>query len=125
MIDNGAQLTNLGMQLNNMNMINFNNANIGMNINDTIIHVIFENKGIKTVINISQNKTIKELLNLYRIKIGGDLDFFNKNGFLRNAKELNPNEIRTILDYNIKSGERIEVYQKGSLIAGYLKLKKI
>ena len=101
------------MMNNNMNMINFNNVNLGMNINNNIndnmndiikesnekiIHVVFQNldNGIKTIINISQNKTIKELLNLYRIKIREDLDFLKKNIFLYHAEKINPNDNRTI-----------------------------
>ena len=112
------------MMNNNMNMRNFNNVNIGMNINNNLLEnmndiikgsnditfIIFENQaGLKTIINISQNKTIKELLNLYREKIGGDLDFFEKNEFFYNAEKINPNEKRTILEYGIRKGERIIV----------------
>ena len=118
----GVQMDN--MMNNNMNMKNFNTVNIGMNINNNLLEnmndifkgsnditfIIFENQaGLKILINISQNKTIKELLNLYREKIGADLDFFEKNEFLYNAGKINPNEKRTILEYGIRKGERILV----------------
>ena len=118
----GVQMDN--MMNNNMNMKNFNTVNIGMNINNNLLEnmndifkgsnditfIIFENQaGLKILINISQNKTIKELLNLYREKIGADLDFFEKNEFLYNAGKINPNEKRTILEYGIRKGERIVV----------------
>ena len=112
---------------NNMNKINFNNANIGMNINNIndnmngiikdpngkIISIAFENKnnGITTSINISQNSTIKELLNSYRIKIGEDLDFLKKNYFYTNGKKTNPNDKRTISEYHdIRDGQKILVF---------------
>ena len=119
-----------GFQMNNnMNMINFNNANIVMNINNNIndnmndiikdpngkiISIAFENKnnGITTSINISQNSTIKELLNSYRIKIGEDLDFLKKNFFYTNGKKINPNDKRTISEYHdIKDGQLIIVFR--------------
>ena len=116
----GLQMGN--MMNNNINMINFNNVNLGMNINNNmndiikepnekIFYIIFENKvnGIRTGINISQNKTIKELFNLYRIRIGEDLDFLKKNIFLNQAYKINPNDNRTILEYGFKDYERIEV----------------
>ena len=118
----GVQMDN--MMNNNMNMINFNNVNIGMNINNNafenmndinkgkneIIFIIFGNQaGFKVCINISQNKTIKELLNAYREKIGADLDFFEKNEFLYNAAKINPNEKRTILEFGIRKGDMIIV----------------
>ena len=124
----GFQMYN--MMNNNMNMINFDNVNLGININNNInnnindnmsdiikqsdekiIHVIFDNPLIddSIVINISQNKTIKELFNLYRIKIGENLDFFKKNIFLYNAKKIEPNDNRTILEYGIRRGEKIIV----------------
>ena len=125
----GVQMDNV--MNNNMNMINFNNVNIGMNINNNvfenmndimkesndIIFIIFENQtGLKTGINISQNKTVKELLNLYRKKIGGDINFFEKNEFLYNAARINPNEKRTILEYGIRKGERIIVKDLQNLV---------
>ena len=117
----GAQMDN--MMNNNMNIRNFNNVNIGMNINNNdfenmndinkgeneIICIIFENHGFKTSINISQDKTIKELLNAYRERIGADLDFFEKNYFLHNGIKINPNEKRTILEYGIMKGNIIIV----------------
>ena len=118
----GVQMDN--MMNNNMNIRNFNNVNIGMNINNNafekmnninkgkneITSIIFENQvGFKTLININLNKTIKELLNAYREKIGADLDFFEKNAFLYNAAKINPNEKRTILEYGIRKGEKIWV----------------
>ena len=115
----GVQMNN--MMNNNMNMINLNNVNIGMNINnnlndnmddiikkpnENIIFVYFENPLIsgKTNINISLNKTMKELLNLYRIKIGGDSDFFDNNFFIWNGSKINPDDNRTLFDYGIKIG---------------------
>ena len=118
----GVQMDN--MMNNNMNMINCNNVNIGMHMNNNVFEnmndimkesnditfIIFENQAcLKTCINISQNKTVKELLNLYRKKIGGDIDFFEKNEFWYNAERINPNEKRTILEYGIRKGERIIV----------------
>ena len=120
----GFQMGN--MMNNNMNMINFDNVNLGIHINNNIndnmsdiikqsdekiIPVIFDNPQIddSIVVNISQNKTIKELLNLYRIKIGKNLDFLKKNIFLYNAKKIEPNDNRTILEYGIRRGERIIV----------------
>ena len=112
------------MMNNNMNMINFNNDNIGMNINNNmnnfikepneeIIYVFFENPGItgRKAINISRNKTIKELLDLYREKIGEDLDFLKKNEFLFNGEKIIINDNRTIYDFGIKrSGYVITVF---------------
>ena len=126
----GFQMDN--MINNNINLINFNNFNNGMNINNNIndnmsdiikesnekiIYIVFENKdtGIKTGINISQNKTIEELFNLYRIKIGEDLDFFKNNSFFYNAEKINPNEKKTILEFGIKNTERIEIYLDNNL----------
>ena len=119
----GVQTIN--MMNNNMNMINLNNVNIGMNINNNlndnmdiikkpnekIIFVYFDNPLIsgKTTINISLNKTMKELLNLYRIKIGGDSDFFDKNFFIWNGSKINPDDNRTLFDYGIKIGGIIKV----------------
>ena len=106
----------MGNMMNNiMNMINFNNDNIGMNINndkfyqepnEKIIHFVFQNlqNGSKTVINISVNKTIKELLNLYTEKIGEDSDFLRKNEFIIDGKKINPNDNITIYDFGIKLG---------------------
>ena len=120
---------------NNMNMINFNKDNLGMNIknninnnmndiikesNEKIIYVVFiyQNKGIKTGININQNKTINELLNIYRIRIGEDLDFFDKNIFLYNAKKINPNDNITIHELGLKNTEKIYVYLANDLVGG-------
>ena len=106
----------MGNMMNNiMNMINFNNDNIGMNINndkfyqepnEKIIHIVFQNlqNNSKTVINISVNKTIKELLNLYAEKIGEDSDFLRKNEFIIDGKKINPNDNITIYDFGIKLG---------------------
>ena len=105
----------MGNMMNNiMKMINLNNDNIGMNINndkfyqepnEKIIHIVFhlQNSG-KTVINISVNKTIKELLNLYKEKIGEDSDFLRKNRFIIHGKRINPNDNITIYDFGIKLG---------------------
>jgi len=105
----------MGNMMNNiMKMINLNNDNIGMNINndkfyqepnEKIIHIVFhlQNSG-KTVINISVNKTIKELLNLYKEKIGEDSDFLRKNRFIIDGKRINPNDNITIYDFGIKLG---------------------
>ena len=78
---------------------------------ETIIGIIFYNPLIdgSIVINISQNKTIKELLDIYRIKIGEDLDFLKKNYFWNHAKRINPNDNRTILKYGFRDYERIAV----------------
>ena len=127
----GLQMGN--MMNNNINMINFNNVNLGMNINNNmndnmndivkepnekIIYVVFEykNKGITTGINISQNKTIKELLNIYRIKIGEDLDFFDKNIFVNNSKKINPNDNITILEFGFNNLEKIDVFLAKDLV---------
>ena len=131
LIKNENQQQHFGFQMdnmmnNNMNMINFNNVNLGMNINNNmndnlndiikesnekIIPALFLNKnnGKTTGVNISQNKTMKELLNLYMIKIWEDLDFLKKNAFWNNGKKIDPNDNRTILEYGIKDYERIEV----------------
>ena len=121
----GVQMIN--MINNNMNMINFDNVNIGMNMNNNInenmndiikepnekiIFVYFNNPLIRdtTNINISLNKTIPELLNSYRIKIGEDSDFFDKYLFLLNGRKINPNDNRTLFDYGIKmNGHLIRV----------------
>ena len=127
----GFQMDN--MMNNNMNMINFNNVNLGMNINNNIndnmndiikeknekiIYVIFEhkNKGITTGINISQDKTIKELLNIYRIKIGEDLDFFDKNIFMHNSKKINSNDNITIFEFGLRNTEKIDVFLAKDLV---------
>ena len=121
----GFQIGN--MMNNNMNMINFNNDNLGMNIknnindnmndiikepNEKIIYVtfIYKNKGITTGINFSWNKTINELLNIYRIRIGEDLDFFDKNIFMYNTKKINPNDNITIHDFGLKNTDLIDVF---------------
>ena len=127
----GFQMDN--MMNNNINMINFNNVNIGMNINNNIndnmndiikesneklINIVFKNRdnGKKTSINISQNKTIKELLNIYRIKIGEDLDFLEKNIFLNQTDKINPNDNRTILEYGFNHGQLIDVFLANNLL---------
>ena len=102
------------MMNNNMNMINFNNDNIDMNINNNMnnfikepneekIYVFFDNPRIegRKAINISKNKTIKELLDLYREKIGEDLDFLKKNAFFCNGEKIIFNDNRTIFDFGI------------------------
>ena len=85
--------------------MNINNDKFYQEPNEKIIHIVFhlQNSG-KTVINISVNKTIKELLNLYKEKIGEDSDFLRKNRFIIDGKRINPNDNITIYDFGIKLG---------------------
>ena len=57
----------------------------------------------RKAINISKNKTIKELLDLYREKIGEDLEFLKKNEFLFNGEKINIDDNITIFDLGIKT----------------------
>ena len=112
-------MNNMNINMNNFNeplvnnIINNNNINnINEDYDESIIFILFDKKnGLKTTINISNKKSISELLNMYRKKIGENYEFFQRNRFLLNGREINPNETKSILEYGFKSGDIIFVIE--------------
>ena len=117
---------------NMMNDIGMGNFPINENINDfnindkdkyndsnneEKIYICFKhNTGKTTTVVISPEKTVKELLDLYRIKLGENIDFLKNNWFLFNGCTININEERTIKDYGIPYASLITVAKKANII---------
>ena len=123
---------NVMQNCNMMNDIGMGNFPINENINDfnindkdkyndsnkeKKIYICFEQcTGKKTGIIITPEKTVKELIEQYRIKLGENIDFLKNNWFLFNGKPININEERTIKEYNITYASIINVVKKASVI---------
>ena len=103
------------IEINNNNLYNNNENNFD---NSIIFTFEFENNGKRTIININENETVKELLNRYLIKIGKSYGNLDKFTFLYNGITINQNENRTILEYGIKNGSRIIVCKNFNVIGG-------
>ena len=95
-------MMNKNNQLIRMNNNNYNNNEILDESKEIKKAIIFEDTtGRKTLIIISIDKTIKELINLYISKTGYDI---NKIQFLYNAETIYPNDKRKIKDSNFING---------------------
>ena len=99
----GNQMNNMNKEFLEMNLINnmkdfeLNNS---IKSDENFMSIIFfiSNNKINTII-VKYENIVKELLNLYRIKIGENVDFLFKNIFLFNGKILNPNEETKVIYY--------------------------
>ena len=101
----------------NINDFNINDKDKYNNSNKQKIYICFkQNTGKTTGIIITPEKTVKELIELYRIKLGENLDFLKNNYFLFNGNPININEERTIKDYGISYASLINVVKKASVI---------
>ena len=134
-IQNQNQLPNpfLLKMINNQNdaqkeMINpFMDIGIHNNINNILensenktVYIFFKNcdTGCKEGITINSQKTVEELLNEYRIRIGEPKDFYERYIFLFNSKKIRMDEKTKILDYGLSNLSYITVYLNKNLEGG-------
>ena len=121
----GIQMNNMNNEFQEINRINpMKNLELINDINnfdnqfkEPIINICFRNDvGQKEFIVVKMKDTVKELLNLYRIKIGENSDFFLKNYFSFNGRKINPNEEKKVIDYGLNDWSEIIVIKSNNVI---------
>ena len=100
--------------------INNNINNILENSENKTVYIFFKNcvTGDKKGITINSQKTVEELLNEYRIRIGEPKDFYERYIFLVNGKVIRMDEKTTIFEYGLLNGSYITVSLNKNLEGG-------
>ena len=100
--------------------INNNINNILENIENKTVNIFFKNgiTGDKKSITINSQKTVEELLNEYRIRIGEPKDFYDKYIFLFNGKKMRMDEKTKIFEYGLYNTSTIIVSINKNLEGG-------
>ena len=83
-------------------------------------NIYFRNQinGQNTTIIISPTKTIEDLFNLFKLKIGENQEFMKNHNFLFNGKTIQTNDKTSIKEYGIPNNNTIEYNKKKNLIGG-------
>ena len=106
---------------NNMNNI----YNINKEFDEKILNILFQKKnGLKTIISISNKASIKDLFNLYRIKIGEN-ELLQNYYFIFNGQKINPNDSKSLFHYGFKGSDIILVENRDLLGGPSIILKVI
>ena len=125
---NEFQINNMMNKMNELmerEIKNNNINNIKQNYDKSLINITFQDiRGFKENIIISYNKTIKELINLYLLRIGENHEHLKKVRFLYNGKLINPNETMRIIEFGITGGIII-VEQYRNLMGGSFIILKV
>ena len=134
--NNFFQLPNIFNQMQNLEMINHiqQTENI-YNINnlDSLneldkgpkYNICFKNKSNNQsiIIIISTEKTIEDLFNLFKLKIGENQEFIKNHFFLFNGQDIPTNDKRNIIEYGLSDRCVIDYYRKQEMLGGpYFKI---
>lgn len=112
-------MNNMMKNFNEPNRIMINNNNINEDFDESNINIFFYKNSIpNTTIYISNKKSINELFNLYKIKVGQTDEYIKNNLFLHNGRKINPNENKSIIDYGIKDSHRIFIIDSDNRLTG-------